>query len=469
MSAASSAPKTPKGGLTVPFIMTLRPPAGGGFFEVADVGETKALRVRVSAKSKTFYMSARWKKGATSASSRAIGDFAESERPGQFTLTQARDQVREWNALRKTGIDPAEKERADAEAAEAARIARERVEAAKNDNLFSVVMEDYLKRHVAGKRKAEQVAREMRADLLPSLKDKQLVEITRRDVVKIVDAIKDRGSMYQAHNVLGHLRTLFNWAIDRGVYGVETSPCDRMKPARVIGAKKARSRVLTDLEIAAFWRAAGKMTKYDRVRARKVDDINGAVFRLLLVTGQRKSEIAEMAWSELDMDRSLLTVPAERYKSDAVHTVPLSDMAMTIVRAVPRQTGEGTGDFVFSTTRGVKPVNGFSNATERLHRQMLLALRAFARMRGDDPKTVTLPHFVIHDVRRTVRTRLSGLRVADHVAELVIGHARTGLHGVYDRHSYDDEKREALDAWAAKLRTIIAPSPSNVVPIRRVS
>lgn len=453
--AEFSPPKCPPTGFTVTFLKSLKPAPKGQRYSVVD-NDCRHLRVRVTdTGAKTFIMYKRWP-GLPNPLVRALGDV------DVLSLKEAREKAQAWEKLRKSGIDPKKQEADD-------KRQRAMEEEERQDTLFGVVMEDYLKRHVAGQRKAEQVAREMRADLLPRLKNKPLADITRRDVTKVIDAIKDRGSPYQAHNVFGHLRTMFNWAIDRGVYGIETSPCDRMKATRVIGPKKARQRVLSDLEIAAFWRAAGKMTKYDRVRRVKVDDINGAVFRLLLVTGQRKSEIAEMAWSEIDGGTKLLTVPAERYKSDAAHTVPLSEMAMDIIEPLPRYKGKDTGDFVFTTTKGKKPVNGFSNAKERLERQMLLALRALARMRGDDPKAVRMDPFVIHDVRRTVRTRLSGLRVPDHVAELVIGHARRGLAGVYDRHSYDAEKREALDAWANRLRSIIEPVPSNVVPFREVA
>jgi integrase len=126
------------------------------------------------------------------------------------------------------------------------------------------------------------------------------------------------------------------------------------------------------------------------------------------------------------------------------------------------------GDFLFSSTGGVKAVNGFSKAKVCLDRRMLLSLRALARKRGDDPRNVGLPPFVLHDLRRTMRTRLSSLRVADTVAEQVIGHGRKGIQRVYDQHQYLPEMREALDKWAALLRSIVDQPSSNVVPLRGV-
>ena len=104
------------------------------------------------------------------------------------------------------------------------------------DNSFGAVLEEYLTHHVTGQRKAKDVEREMRKDLLPRWRDKPLSSITRRRD-RLVDAIKDRDASYEAHNVLGHATTFFNWTIERGIYGVDTSPCDRIKPSRLIGPK----------------------------------------------------------------------------------------------------------------------------------------------------------------------------------------------------------------------------------------
>jgi len=118
------------------------------------------------------------------------------------------------------------------------------------------------------------------------------------------------------------------------------------------------------------------------------------------------------------------------------------------------------GDHLFSTTYGAKPIEGFSKIKERLDELMLDELRATHSESAD-----LLP-FVVHDLRRTVRTRLSALRVPDTVAEMVIGHGRKGLQRVYDQHKFESEMREALSAWASRLRDIVEPPPANVVPLR---
>jgi hypothetical protein len=122
---------------------------------------------------------------------------------------------------------------------------------------------------------------------------------------------------------------------------------------------------------------------------------------------------------------------------------------------------------VFSTQFGAQPVNGFSKAKQRLDRQMLQSWRALARARGEDRHKAEIEPFVIHDIRRTMRTGLSALPVPDLVRELVIAHSKPGLHKVYDQFAYLDEKRAALTAWEARLRSIVAPPPTsgNVVRI----
>jgi integrase len=137
-------------------------------------------------------------------------------------------------------------------------------------------------------------------------------------------------------------------------------------------------------------------------------------------------------------------------KSDAPHVVPLSTIAITILRSLPRFAG---GDYLFSTTFGKKPVAGFSKAKARLDALMSKELGS-------------LEHFVVHDIRRTVRTRLSAAPVEDRVRELVIGHTQRGLHKVYDQHTYLDEKRQALDWWAARLTDVVTqPDAANIAQL----
>jgi integrase len=302
------------------------------------------------------------------------------------------------------------------------------------------VAEEFIQLHVQPQRRGKDSEREIRKELIAPLGDRPIASITREDVVLLIDAIARKPAPYLAHVVLGHARSLFNWAINRGTYGLETSPCDRIKPAALIGPKEARQRVLSDAELVALWKAT-EVLGYPF----------GPLYQLLLLTGARKSEVSDARWSEFDLAKKIWTVPPERFKSNATHLVPLSDAAVAIIEALPRFT---KGDHLFSTTYGEKPISGFSKGKDRLDRLM-----------AERPGSAPTP-WVIHDIRRTVRTRLASLRVPDLVAEMVIGHGRKGLQRVYDQHTYEIEMREALELWAARLRDIVTPPPENVVRMR---
>jgi integrase len=293
--------------LTEPYIRALKPAPSGQRYSISDA-VLPGLKVRVTDKgAKSFVL---WKRfgGAANPAARSLG------RVGAITLAEAREKARGWLEQLIRGDDPAATERARREA-----------EQNKRDATFGVAFEDYLKRHVAGQRKARDVEREMRKDLMPHWGNKPIATITHRDVIRLVEGIVDRGAPRQAHCVLGHIKTFFGWAVERGIYGVQISPAAMIKPGRLIGEKKVRTRVLTDAELAAFWRAT-----------RRLSYPAGPLFRMLLMTGQRKNEIARARWREFDLAAKQLTVPPERFKSGSSHIVPLSNDVMALLDTLPR-------------------------------------------------------------------------------------------------------------------------------------
>jgi integrase len=378
---------------------------------------------------RTFILVARYP-GSKNPTRRSLGSY------GELTIEGARKKAREWRELIDRRIDPEYKAEQERQA-----------ELRKQANSFAAVAEEFIKRHVSKTRKAAIVERELRREFITRWGDRPITDITQHDVVAVIDKVVDRGAPYQAHNLLGHVRTLFNWAIARGVYGLERSPCDRLRPGAVIGEKQARTRVLNDDEIRAFW-AACEALEYPY----------GPLFQLLLLAGQRKSEVGEAQWREFDLAKGLWTIPATRMKADAAHVVPLSEPVRRILADLPRFK---SGDFLFSTTFGKKPVAGYSKAKVRLNSLMLEKLRERAT-NGE----ATIAPFVLHDCRRTMRTGLSALPIPDLVRELVIAHTKPGLHKVYDQHAYLAEKAEALTLWAARLRDIIEPPLANVVALQ---
>ena len=190
----------------------------------------------------------------------------------------------------------------------------------------------------------------------------------------------------------------------------------------------------------------------------------GPILHLLLLTGARRSEIAEARWSEVDRSQRALVIPPERHKSDEGHIIPLCDDAMAIIDALPRFKG---GDYLFSATNGKQPIGGFSINKERLDRRMVRTWRALGRKAGSDRRNATVTPWVVHDLRRTVRTRLSAL--VPQAFQRIIGHAQGDLIRTYDLWSYLEEKREGLRLWQDKLRVILAPTiepapAGNVIP-----
>lgn len=267
--------------------------------------------------------------------------------------------------------------------------------------------------------------------------DRQIASIKRAEVIGLLDGIVDRGSPVMANRVLAALRKLFNWALERDL--VEANPCDRVKPP---AAEKSRDRVLTDDELRALWKAC--------------DGIGwpfGPMFKTLVLTGQRREEVASMAWREID--GSLWTLPRERVKTDKAHDVPLSDEAVKLLDGLPRVGGSG---LVFTTT-GDTPVSGFSRAKATVDEKM-------AEILGAD-----LEPWRLHDIRRTVASGMARLGIGIAVIEKILNHTSGtfgGIVGVYQRHEFADEKRRALEAWGRFVASLVDGKPDNVVSIERM-
>jgi integrase len=363
-----------------------------------------------------------------------------------LSLGEAREKARDWLKLMARGVDPAQHERELQEA-----VARKR------ENSFAAVFEDFVKEKLAGERQGRDVERDMRKEFVTAWGKRPVADITDEDVLQVIRAVKQRGSPSQGRNLLGYARRFFDWSIDQRGYGIKVNPCAGLKPARLVGEKRSRERVLTDDELFAFWRATGHMG-YPA----------GPLYRLLILTGLRLNEVADAKWSEFDFRNWSSIVPAARMKGKdgrAVdHVVPITDDITAILRSLPRFK---SGDFLFSVTFGKTPVWVSDKIKKRLDVRMLRTLQALARRRGDDPSRVTLPPWVNHDLRRTLRTGLSKLRVDRDIREAVLAHTRPGVEGVYDRHDYFDEKRDALQRWAAHVQSLATPAVStNVVRLR---
>jgi integrase len=329
-----------------------------------------------------------------------------------------------------TGLHPRERE-----AAERAADARRRA------TTVASVAEDFIQRYAVKKRTGVAIAQLVRRRLVARWGERAITEVQRGDVIRMVEEIGDV-SPSAAYRALIYCRRLFNWAIARDIYGLTASPCDRLSADDLIGPQRSRDRVLTDSEVRAIWRATDPP---------EADYPLAPFIRMLPLTGARRNEVARMTWSEVDLDRALWVIGAARMKGDEPHTVPLAPMAVDLLTRLPRFNG---GRYVFSTTSGATAICGFANYKKRLDRRIA------------ELAPPGIPDWCIHDIRRTVRTGLSTLGVTPFIGELVIGHKQKGVHATYDLHRYEVEKRDALERWAARLRSIVEPPPANVVMLR---
>jgi integrase len=300
-------------------------------------------------------------------------------------------------------------------------------------DLFSSVVEAFLERHARAKtkeRSAQQAEQILRKHVVPVWGEKRVQDITRRDVIELLDKIMDSGKPALANQTLVYIRLFYNWAIDRSI--VDSSPCVRVAPP---AEKKSRDRVRSDDELRLVWKATER-TGWPF----------GPFVQLLIYTAQRRDEVAGARRREIKEDSTLWTIPSTRTKNSNAQDVPLSEAAQEIIRTLPRI---GKGEFLFSTT-GETPISGYSNAKERLDATMLAIAREEAASRGENPENVNIEPWRLHDLRRTAASGMARLGIPVHVIEAVLNHKSgqiSGVAAVYNRHSYLPEKRRALEAW----------------------
>jgi integrase len=381
-----------------------------------------------------------------------------------ISLAAARDIARDWIELAKKGVDPK---------TEMERLQRE--QARKKAITFAMVAEDFIAERVIGanpdrpiQRKWKWVSKTIRNVFVKAWNEKPVTAIERADVVAIIK-LKARRHRAEARSQLAIIKVLLAWAVDQGSYGLAGSVASDIKPRSIIGEKTPSDRVLSDDEVRALWTAADQFTYPIR-----------EIYQLLMLTGLRLNEVARARRGEFDQRKRQWIIPASRMKGRNVgsdgkrarpHLVPLTTQMIEILDSLPRWNST---DLLFSTTKGVKATWIGSKVKAAIDIAMLEQLRLIAKERGDDPQKLTLEKWVNHDIRRTVRTNLSALKVQEEVGEAILAHAKTGITKVYNLHQYADEKREALELWAARLREIVTPPQpepegSNVVNLRKAA
>ena len=372
-----------------------------------------------------------------------LGDARELAKTALIAVASGRDPAEEKKATRLAGED-------------------------RTQNLVENVVTDFINRYAKKNTRPAtwaETERIFNAYVLPKFKGKaawkgrEIGSITRRDILALLDALVDSGAPVMANRTLAAVRRFFAWCVDVDI--LAASPCGGIKAP---SPEQSRDRSLSDDELRLV------------IGACKADGWPfGPFIRLLLLTAQRRDEVADMQWREIDLRdeaKAVWTIPAERTKNGIAQIVPLCPQAVALLKALPKvasrpRAKDGpAADFVFSTN-GESSISGFSRAKERIDAMML------ATRRVSDPTARSIPHWTLHDLRRTAATGMARLGVQMPVVEKILNHTSGsfgGVAGVYQRFDFADEKAAALAKWAAFLDRLENGAPAgNVVQFREAA
>ncbi len=418
-------------------------------------GLVEGLRLRVSTASKVWIVRRKLGDGVKT---HTLGPFGSEK--GELSLAEARRRAVEIESDAKSGIVPTR--------ASPRRMGPKR----RGHVTLNEFIETFMNVHVAdrGVKRPEAYRWLLTKYAVPAFGEWELRAITKGDCKTWIADLRERHGTTTARRAAGLFSRLLNFADDQEV--IDHSP---MSKVSLPGTENVRKRVLNPRELKAFWQAtdhafnANELNRAGRPQSHPSDYPWGAYFRLLLLTGQRRGEVAAMRWASIDLEEGNWFLEADETKSDRAHIVPLSPLAVELLRGLPRlstTTADGKNKpspFVL-TTNGSVHIGMHSKPKRWLDAAILELLKR-------DDEDAELPHWVVHDLRRTVSTNLARLKVFPDIRRRVLNHAPEGLDRIYDQFDYLDEKREALTIWASSLLHIVGQSPQppdNVVPIRGV-
>lgn len=315
-------------------------------------------------------------------------------------------------------------------------------QAARTAPTVADLAKEYLDRHAKTKKRSwAGDERILNHDVLPTWKRKKAADIRRRDVLALVESIADRGAPIQANRALACVRKMFNFALERDI--LDASPCSGVKAP---GKEKRRERVLTPDEIRTVWIALETGTANGtHLRMEKPTRL---ALQLMLITAQRKAEVMEAQWTDLDLEADLWTIPGEKAKNGQSHRVPLSPHALDLLRQAKALAGDSA--LLFPGRREGSPMTPDA------------LTRAVARAQD----AIGIPHWTPHDLRRTAATLMSENGSPRLVVGKVLNHVDAGVTAVYDRHSYDNEKRQALEGLGRRIDSLLNGEVGNVTAIR---
>lgn len=398
------------------------------------------LRIRVSGRSKTWVLRQRIGGKVRTVT---LGHFGEGN--GAIGLAAARTAAVAMQGRVAEGVIPTP-------ASPRARVAGEGLTVA---SLF----ESYLTSRIdKGLKHPDAYRWQFGKYLAPRIGEWAVAAVSKADARQMLLDIREQHGLTTARRVGGLLKRLFAFAAQEDA--IAANP---LASLALPGREVQRDRTLSDAELAALWKVTDPINrpaaKNGAGRPRSHPSMHpwGAYFRLLVLTGQRRGEVAAMRWDALDLDAGTWTLTAGETKSARAHVVALSSAAVALLRSLPRfgteasDGGPGLSPWVL-TTNGKVPIAIYSKPKGWLDAAMIDALRS------RDPKA-ELPHWTVHDLRRTVSTNLARMGCDPHIRRRVLNHALDGVDAIYDRFDYVEPKREVMEAWAAMLERIASGKP----------
>tara|TARA_B100000686_G_C16791004_1_gene978711 strand:- start:2515 stop:3723 length:1209 start_codon:yes stop_codon:yes gene_type:complete len=296
---------------------------------------------------------------------------------------------------------------------------------------------EYIEKRSQKKKAWKEEERILEKDVIPKWRNRKAQDIKRRDVILLIDKIVERGAPIMANRTLGVLHRMFNFGIGRDI--VESNPCSVIERP---GEENERDRVLSTKEIRKLWSNLDKC---------KMADGTKFALKFLFIILQRKSEVAQAEWSEFDLESGWWVIPKNKTKNGLAHRVYLSAIARDLLREIKKHSADSPYLFPSPRGRGTKPI------TSRSLSQALLK----------NLGTLKTEPFIPHDLRRTASSNMTANGIPRETVRKIINHVERGVTKIYDRYSYDKEKKNAMNKWDRILKTILTGETGKIIEINR--
>lgn len=337
---------------------------------------------------------------------------------GTMTLAQARIEHRDaYKMLKLDKKDPAQ-------------VKQEEKANNRDSSTINGLIDEYIEKWAEPRKRSWKAdKRTLEVDVKPLWGNRKAKDITKRDVVLLLEGIVKRGAPIAANRTFACVRRMFNFAVERDI--ISATPCTTIKaPAK----ENQRDRCLTTEEIKAFWHA---------LETAPMSTATKIALKLQLVTAQRKGEILGAEWSEINLETRWWVIPDNKAKNGIHHRVALSELAIELINELKKFSGKSRWLFPSDTNRSHMRGESIDKAVRRSDEQVF--------------EKVKIKHFTPHDLRRTAATHMTEMGISRLVVSKILNHIDSSITAIYDRHSYDTEKRNALERWGEKLKQIINP------------